>query len=811
MSLESNNINNNNSESFTNFNFNELFSRLLRRWPLIILSLIVFSLSAYLYLRTLMSEYETTALVLVKDTGSGSAHAELNLFDDLGIFKGNTNMYNEIEVLKSRVLLTEVVKKLRLNVTYTQLRSFFESNVEHYEYDTPLTIEYFQGDSALWEKKGSYKVEIENKDEFIISEEHPINKNWKKLGTFKFNEWIKSRIGTIRIKKTQFFHKDYVDATIEIKISTVKATSNRLKKKIKIEPVNGESTVLGLSTVGTIIDQNEHLLNALIDEHERQAVADKNQISRNTSDFINERMLIIANELTDVESEGESFKSQHQLIDVKSDAHLYLLKGGELENRLTALSIQMMLAEYLIDYLKSNNEPYATLPSNLGFEDNTINQMTSEYNTLVLERNKTIESSNLNHPAVLRIQSQLLSLRSSLMQSLMNLKGRLNIELTATEKKDAANKSRIGNIPEYERRYREISRQQQIKETLYLYLLQKREENEIAMASAVGTIKILDSAFTDSKPVSPNKYLILVSGVLFGLFLPFSIIFIQYSLDNKIRKKEDLEKLGIPIIGEIPRNNTEDYLVVKQGDRSLIAEAFRMLRTNLNFYLTKQEGIGKTIFITSTIAGEGKTFNSMNIAASLALSGKKTVLLGMDLRAPKLKKFLSIGDGPGVTNYLIDESLSVEDIIVKYDEVENFYIVHSGIIPPNPAELLLGERVNSMFSYLKEHFDYVVVDNSPISLVTDGLAIAHHADLFLYVVRANYLIKDYLDIPKSLVQNEQIKSMAFILNDTAYGFGGYRGYGYGYGHGYGYGSTYGTVYGETPKKKFSLLNIFRKK
>jgi capsular exopolysaccharide synthesis family protein len=367
---------------------------------------------------------------------------------------------------------------------------------------------------------------------------------------------------------------------------------------------------------------------------------------------------------------------------------------------------------------------------------------------------------------------------------------RISMELDVFKKKNRNLKSKLSNIPGYERKYREILRQQEIKEELYIYLLQKREENEIAMASTIGTVNVMDEPYSIGGPIAPKKLNIFAAAAGIGFILPILIIYLKSLLDTKVKSAEDLEKLGLPYIGEIPFHEGDKNLITVKGERSPTGEALRMLRVNMNFMFNDESNGARTIFVTSTIAGEGKTFTSINLASSIALTDKKVVLLSLDLRKPKLSKYLTIEDKQGVTDYIVNDQLDIDDICQSLPQNTNLDVILSGSIPPNPSELLSSKKMLELFDLLRSRYDYIVVDNAPVGLVSDVLTVMPQADLLLYVVRFGKLEKEALKIAKKLSEESKVKNMATVLNGTKKGASGYGGYGYGYSYGYGYGYGY---------------------
>jgi capsular exopolysaccharide synthesis family protein len=775
-------------------NIREVLGYYLRYWPIILLSGLVFSVTTYLYLSAQSKIYKTEANVLVKDSKKGDLASELDIFSDLGLSENQSNLHNEIEILTSRPLLRNVIKSLDLNVSVYQDKGIFSPNEHFYNGKQPLLVDLSKSDSTV--TNTSILLKVVAKTNNTLSVYKILDSKDKSIGEFKFDEPIPTKVGAVIIRENKDIEKLTSQEEYYVSISSIKSATSSYKSSLQVSPVNKDATVLKLSITGEIPQKNEEFLNHLIEQHENQAILDKNEITRHTSEFIAERMKVIEKELSTVEMEGESFKTENDLINVEMDAERYLAKDGTIEAQITATVIESNLVDFMNEYINKNDELTYLLPSNLGFTDESINAMTAEYNKLVLQRNKLIESSSAQNPFSIKLENQINSIRNSIVISLKNLKESLNIRMAQLRQKEKQYQNKLDNIPEFERLYREIARQQQIKETLYLYLLQKREENEIAMASTVGNVKVIENAFTSSTPIAPQRRSALIGALLLGILLPVSFLYLREKLDVKIRSREDLEGIDIPVVAEIPKTKSKDYLIVQKGNRSLVAEAFGMLRSNMKFLLPKQKEVdkGNIIFISSAIAGEGKTFIAINLANSLALIDKKVVLVGMDLRAPKITRYLDIKDGMGVSNYLANEKLTVEDITVQSVELENLDYIISGDVPPNPSELLMRPRVDDFFAALREKYDYIIVDNAPTTLVVDAMSIVQHSDLFLYVVRANYLEKKMLEDIRIMKEDKKIKNLAFILNDIDLKHSPYKGYGYGYG----YGSNY--VYGEERKR-----------
>jgi len=516
--------------------------------------------------------------------------------------------------------------------------------------------------------------------------------------------------------------------------------------------------------------------------YNKDAIADKNLVSKNTAQFITERLTIITKELSSIEKNIETFKTKNKLTDITSDSELFLQNVSDNEKSLLQMNTQLQLVNYMNTFIKKHDNTKDLIPANLGFTDVSIGELTIKYNELVLQRNRIFKGSTLKNPVIINIDQQLVSLKQNLTESLKNLKSSVKISLRELNRQGKKLSVQIASVPKQEREFRTMKRQQKIKEALYLYLLQKREEANISLAVTVANAKIIDPAFSTKLPVSPRHKIIYLVGLLLGLLIPFIIIYVRDLFDTKIHGRKELEdKLDIPILGDIPKVNVESEKIIVKDDRSSIAEAFRLLRTNLDFMLAKKNTSCKSIFVTSTLSNEGKSFIAINLAKTLAFSDKKVLLIEMDLRVPKIGEYMGLKNKIGLTHYITNQELTINDIIISYSKINNLDIIRSGVIPPNPAELLMNNRVGQLFEEAKKKYDYIVVDTAPVSLVTDTLLLSNYADLFIYTVRANYLDKRLLNIPKTLYKEKRLINMALLLNDAD----SKKGYGYGYGYGYG--------------------------
>lgn len=759
-------------------NLREILEKYFRHWKLILACVIIALVIGFLFLKSKVPIYESSATVIVKDEKSGSLSDELSVFSDLGIMTQRGNIYNEIEILKSRKLLSQVVKELSLNLTIYNKANFLKPDKYYYK-NSPINIDFnIPIDEII--KPTTLELSLNDKN-FKIYETY-IDSKGKKIsefkGKYKFGDPIETSLGIISINKTQYWNEKNIGDDIIINITSIDNTVNNYKNNLTIETVNRDASAISIKINGPNKELNDDFLNTLILQHQYQAISDKNIIAINTSRFIDERMKVIETELSNIESMLQSFMTQEKYIDLNISVQNILAKESNVEKDLINSYIQLKLAEQIKDYLDKHKDLSSLLPANLGVENDAINKMTNDYNQLVLQRNNLLLNSSAENPLVTKIDNQLLALRASLNESLNNLITSLKIQTQSLKTNIDKYSSNLASMPASERRYRDILRQQQIKENLYIYLMQKREETEIAMAATVSNIKLVDPAYSSPNPIKPKKTASMFIALLIGLFFPILLIYVRNLFDNKIHTPQDLEFLDIPILASIPVNKSNDLIVIKDNVKHHLAEAFRTLRSNLEFIITNKKEKGNTIFVTSTIPGEGKTFISLNLAVSYTLLNAKVLILELDLRAPRIAHYLNMPESKGISDYLKDDNLDINDIIIHSVEYQNLDYINAGTIPPNPSELLQRPRLAELFNFIQKEYDYIVVDNAPIGIVVDSLSIISYADIILYVARAEYLDKRALGFTYNFIKNKNVKNIALVLNATKARTSSYYDYAY---------------------------------
>lgn len=779
------------------FDLKAFLFKFIRYWYLFILFLILAFSVAYLYLRYTIPEYSIKTTLLVKDEDSGLDASEEMAFADLGVFKSKKNINNEIQILKSRTLMTQVVKELGIDVTYSANGRIKDR--ELYE-DCSFKVKAdFLKESAYGEP---YPFVLRG-NQFTLTD----HDNKKYVGFL--NQAVKLPFGVITVVLCDSITQRFSPSEeILVSFHKIENVATQYSTALVVKPIR-EASILELSLNDAVPKKGEDLLNKLVEVYNRTGIEDKNRVSANTVKFIEDRLKFVNQELSSVEQGLEAFKRNNDITDLSSEASMVLGQLSEYDKELAEKDVQLDILKAIEEYLTTKGKDFALAPAATGLQDATLLAFLSEHNRLILERERLLKTAKEENPAVQVINIQLQKLRANINESIQNQRKSVLLARNSLKTKNLAIESRIKSVPRKERQYLEIQRQQNIKQSLLLYLLQKREETELSLAVTVPNSRVVDSAISTPAPIKPNRNIILLSALIAGLLIPIVIVITKELLDDSIRSRKDIEdNTSVPVIGGISHSDTTQKIVVTRGSRKAIAEMFRMVRTNIDFLAASKTQ--KTLLVTSSMSGEGKSFLAINIAISLALSGKKTIMLEMDLRKPKLIKYLEEPVGKlGLTNYLVGD-IPFDSIITPTKTDANLFFISSGPIPPNPTELMMNEKLDRLIAYLKTSYDYIVIDTSPVGLVTDAVLLNRFADAALYVVRHNVTRKGQLSIIEELSVQQKLNSPAIIYNDIK-GSGSY-GYGYGYGYGSGYGYGYG-YYDDDPKLSFGkkVLRFFKRK
>lgn len=755
----------------------QIIRQYVSHWPWFVIAVVVALLSAYIYLRYAPRIFETHSKIKVLDESEG-----LELPTSAFVFKRtNINLENEIEIISSYLIMERVVRELNLNTVFYEEGTIQTKQIEALPLDfnqiiLPDSISQTLAYKVLVTDKG-FQVTNLDTDKVINFNEHTTYTTDHKL---PFNLSLKD----------QMPFSDIVDTAYNIVFTTVKEATLSLKSRIVVEAIGDQSDILKLSIKGESKELSENILNTLVDVFDNDGIKDRQLVSERTIDFIDARFEFLAGELDSIEIDRQGFKEDNNIVDIRTDAELGLQQRTKSEEEVFALENQLELSNLLVNSLTSDSES-DLLPANIGIENVSINTLISEYNTAVINRDKLVSSGGENNPMVQLAVSEVQNLKSNIDRSLKTYSTQVKASLNQLKSKNRRLAGRVSQIPEQERLFKAIDRQQKIKESLYLLLLQKREEAAINLAITEPSIKVVENALSGVKPISPKSTIVYAGALLAGLLIPFGVLYLIFMLDTKLHSKEDIVDLTskIPVIGEIPDLKKKKDLIFKDpNDRSPLAESFRILSSNVDYILPVKDGEkGKVIYCTSTIKGEGKTYVSLNLSLALSSINKKVLLIGADLRNPQIHTHISEDkQKPGLSNYLHDVDYNWKDALISgFEKHPNHRIILSGSIPPNPAHLLTNGRFKKLIEEAKEEFDYIVVDTAPTILVTDTMLISQLADATIYIARANYTEKNLLKFSKELSESGKLKNMAYVINSV--GANKSQGYGYNYGYGYGYG------------------------
>ena len=786
--------------------FQALLFKYIIHWPWFVGAVIVCLISAYIYLYVATPVYNISATVLIKDDKKGGSSNNVAGLDELGLsglITSSQSIDNEIEVLRSKTLVKEVVNYLNLYVTYQDDDQI--PSKELYK-TSPVQVNMTPQEAEKLKTKVVIEMVLHPQGSLDVNvkmEDKEIQKHFEKLpailptnqGTLSFFQTTDS----ISSKKNEEVGSPVQDMRhITATISQPMNVARRYCENLSIEPTSKTTSVVTVSLKNSSLQRGQDFINQLLEMYNRNTNNDKNEIAQKTAEFIDERIGIISKELGSTEADLETFKRDAGITDLTSEAQIALAGNAEYEKKSVENRTQISLVNDLRKYLRGNE--YEVLPSNVGLQDAALIGAIERYNEMLVERKRLLRTSTENNPAIVNLDTSIRAMKANVQATLEGTLQGLMITKESLDREASRYSRRISNAPGQERAYVSIARQQEIKAGLYLMLLQKREENAIALAATANNAKIIDEAIADDIPVSPKRSMIYLIALVLGIGIPVGIIYLIDLTKFKIEGRADVEKLTtVPVVGDIPltdeKNDKNGSIAVFENKNNLMSEVFRNVRTNLQFMLNNDQ---KVILVTSTVSGEGKSFVSANLAISLSLLGKKVVIVGLDIRKPGLNKVFQLSNREkGITQYLSNPETDLMELVQPSDINKNLYILLGGTVPPNPTELLARNGLDKAIETLKKHFDYVIMDTAPIGMVTDTLLIGRVADLSVYVCRADYTHKAEYTLINELSIEKKLPNLCTVINGVdlkkrKYGY--YYGYGK-YGKHYGYGKRYGYGYG----------------
>ena len=809
-----NNNNNIRQQQADYLRLQDLFALCIGKWKWFVLSLIFFIGLAVVYLLITPPVYTRSTSLLIKEDGkkgTSSFTSEMNAFAEMGLFAANTNVNNELISIQSPDVILEVIRRLNLDVTYKTDGQFHKETL--YGRTLPLKVEF---KDLAYNDFSAFKINISKGNLFLSDFEL----NDEKVGNdtliiTKTDKEIVTPVGKLAISKSPYFKETaFEDMDIYVNRSGLLATITACKEKMTAALNDEKATIIDITYKDVSIQRAEEFLSTLISVYNENWVKDKNQIAVSTSQFINERLQVIESELGNVDSDISTYKSANLIPDVQAASEMYMQTANQASVQISDLNNQLYMARYIRDHVNNRRSKDQLLPANSGINSPIIEQQINDYNEKMLQRNSLVANSSAENPLAIDMDNNLADMRRAIVSSIDNQVNTLNAQIRGMQGIQGASTARLSSNPKQAEHLLSVERQQKVKESLYLFLLQKREENELSQAFTAYNTRIVTSPTGEMKPSSPDRKRILLAAVLLGLLLPVVIIYVRENMNTKVRGRKDIEKLTIPFVGEIPLyarpkskwpwqkwfhskkkkvSDTETYeIVVKPRSRNVINEAFRVVRTNMEF-MFGAEHANKVIMLTSVNPGSGKTFLTMNIATSFAIKEKKVVCVDLDMRRASLSEYVN-QPKMGVADYLNGKVADWRKAKVAVPGYETLEVIPVGTIPPNPAELLFSPRLQQMLDDLRREYDLIFIDCPPVEIVADSSVIAKFADMTVFVIRAGLMEREMLPVVEGYYNDKKFQNMSMLLNGTTAAGSryGYHRYGYHYGYAYGYGGgTYG--------------------
>ncbi len=764
----------------------ELFYAILRQWKWIILSLMICIGLAVLYLAWKPLGYTRESQVEIKEDGESGSSSALAMFSDLGIGNATNNLYNEMAYFESPDLMSQVIERLGLQ-TAIFTRKGLRSTVL-YGSTLPVSVSF---ETVPQNVGGSFKLKIDEKGQIFLSKFKIKKKRipFDQKGPIAFGQSVMTPLGKIKIEKTPFFGQDKeegddMDYNLTVVRYSMQGAIKMWLEKLSVNELRKEASIVNLTIIDGSPRRADNVLNAMIEIYNENWIRSKNEVALASSDFIDVRLTSLSKELSEVDSNISDFKSENQIPDLVASANISLNEEQTTRSALLALNNDLQLAKYLKDFVENIDNLSKPLPSNLGVQNQVLDAQISGYNNLIRNRNSLLDASSEENPLVKSLGGQIEDSRKMILASLDNQIKFISQEIANINKEKLSFEKKLASNPEQARYLLSVERQQKVKESLYLYLLQKKEENQLNQAFTPYNTRIISLPHGDSDPSSPKTVSIILMAFILGLAIPVGTIYFREVSNTKVRDKNDLKGLNIPFLGEIPKvnpkkykNNDKDHLVVvAQGDRNVVNEAYRVVRTNLNFMLDGEEKC-PVVMLTSFNPGSGKSFITVNLAMALAIRGKKVLVIDGDMRRNSSSEFFGNPD-KGLAQCLSGKA-NVSDVIIRGNLNENLDVLPGGKTPPNPTELLENGRLATMIEKLRNDYDVIFIDCPPIQMIADGRIFSTVCTNTIFVLRAGLFERGLLSELENVYRSKEYNNMCLLLNgtETSGAYGGYGGYG----------------------------------
>lgn len=775
----------------------------LSNWQWFVVSVIICLGLALLYIMHAAPSYKRDALVMIRTNDDGnSMSANTAMLQDLGINNGNTPVENEIAIIGSPDLMREVVRRLNLNTSYTTREGI--RTVDLYGSTLPVTVEM---PDLPEQDYASFRLRLQSDGDFTITDLKRLKKKFDRAPIHgRLGVPVNTPLGRIIVNPAKGFEKmaKGSEMTVNVSRTSVRSAATGYAKALKTTVDKKMDNVVELSLTGPSIEKTTDILNSLIAAYNDSWMMDKREMANSSSEFIDERIQVLQQELGDVDHDISRFKSNNMLPDVTAAAQLYMTQASKGEEDLRQLENQEYMLRYVRNSLRDTKNGYKPLPSSLGvINAPALSQQLVQYNTRVSERNSLASQSSDNNPLLATMDAELDASRHALIATMDNEIAAVQEQIKTQHAMMGKARSQIASNPNQARYLLSVERQQKVKEELYLFLLQKREENQLNQALSSSNTRMIRSTDGPDDPVAPRKSIILLLAFVCGLAIPAGLIYLKEANVTVVRNRKDIAGLSIPFAGELPydgkakksfssagRHQDMAVVAVKANSRNVINEAFRVIRTNLEF-MRGRDTKPQVVMVTSAFPGSGKTYITFNLAKSFAIKGKKVLVIDMDLRKASLSKY---GDDHkyGIADYLADRIRNINDVIQPVKDTTDMWLIPVGTLPPNPTELLVSNRLPELLDELRRHYDYIFIDCPPVEVVADSSIIGSVADSTLFIVRAGLFPLEMTDVLEKYYADNKFPNMSVILNGTIYDGKGVNSYRKGYGSSYGYGYTYGS-------------------
>jgi len=758
----------------------------IRFVPWLVICVGICSCLAYLKIRYSTSIFREQSTLLIKNDQDNVSKGNAR-FDELFMSDGVTNLSNEIQILRSRPIMERVASNLGLQTAYYGEGKVKTSLIYPYP---PLKLELLSKPDS---SDGlAFKVTVQDSHKFLLNE----SKTPEEFGHPFFVGNTRCRL----LLDTSINLRAYGSDKFDVVWQPLPYAAENLIGSVRVIQANDQSTILTLTFEGENPTLGNEVLNMMMKVYDTIIVEDKKKIQENTLKFINTQLYLLSDTLAGVQGGLQDFMVQNQVFDVDDQSKDFIDGLKENSKMKNEQDVRLAVANWLLDYIGSKKNQFELVPTNLGIEEPSLAQLIAEYNRIQLEREINLKTATPENPMIVGLENSLDKTRRSIYQALLNIKQAYIIAEASTTKQQQELQNRVVTMPKKSMRLLNIQRRQKILEELYSLLLQKKLETQIASASTISNSRILEPAIGGGMQIGPDRKKIYTLYLLIGVLIPVGFVALREILQDKVNGRSDIEKhTDVPILGEVGHSDTKQTLVVTLNSRKLISEQFRIVRTNLQYMISRKEK--PVIMVTSSFSGEGKSFISTNIGAVMALSGKKTVIMEFDIRKPKIVSGLDLKRKMGITNYIIGRA-SFNDLLVKVEGVENLYVIPCGPIPPNPAEILLDKKLDELMNEVFANFEVVIMDTAPVGLVSDATNLGRFADCTLYIVRQGHTFRKQLGFIQDIYTSKKLPGLCLLINDVkpegGY-YGGYYGSRYGYYGGYGYGM--GSGYFEDDNKK----------